>query len=314
MLPEHLCRALDPDAADAVGRATGNPLLPRGDAADARRGRRPGRADGRLEPLAVESLRVPETVQAVLAARLDRLDEDELSVLQRAAVIGQVFWWGRGRGPVAPGGGRRVAGRLQALVRKGLIKPDAHVRGRGRLPLRPTRSGTPPTTRLRSASAPSSTSASPPGRSSARARSSTRSSAITSKAGSVVQARAGAGRPVEAAARGCRPAGARGTRPCAGVTFTRPAGCSSARGLSLLERDSSACARSGARARPDRGGRADERRGAARRLDDPADGALVLAVHRARRAPAPQRPARRLGARPRDRRGCATWARVERRE
>jgi tetratricopeptide (TPR) repeat protein len=81
--------------------------------------------EGRLEPLAaVDSLRVPETVQAVLAARLDRLDEDELSVLQRAAVIGQVFWWGAVADLSPPDEAGRVAGQLQALVRKGLIKPD----------------------------------------------------------------------------------------------------------------------------------------------------------------------------------------------
>ena len=51
--------------------------------------------DGRLQALTdIESIRVPETVQAVLAARLDRLEPLERSVLQRAAVIGQVFWWG----------------------------------------------------------------------------------------------------------------------------------------------------------------------------------------------------------------------------
>ena len=51
--------------------------------------------DGRLQALTdVESIRVPGTVQAVLAARLDRLEPLERSVLQRAAVIGQVFWWG----------------------------------------------------------------------------------------------------------------------------------------------------------------------------------------------------------------------------
>ena len=82
--------------------------------------------DGRLEPIeAVDSLRVPDTVQAVLAARLDRLGEDELAVLQRASVIGQVFWWGAMADLSPPEDVGEVAGRLQALVRKGLIKPDA---------------------------------------------------------------------------------------------------------------------------------------------------------------------------------------------
>ena len=125
-LLENLAGPLDPEAADAVGRATGgNPLfleeMLRMLVEDGVLVER----DGRLEPLAaVDSLRVPETVQAVLAARLDRLDEDELSVLQRAAVIGQVFWWGAVADLSPPEEVGEVAGRLQALVRKGLIKPD----------------------------------------------------------------------------------------------------------------------------------------------------------------------------------------------
>ncbi len=125
-LLENLAGPLDPDAADAVGRATGgNPLfleeMLRMLVEDGVLVER----EGRLEPLAaVDSLRVPETVQAVLAARLDRLVEEELSVLQRAAVIGQVFWWGAVADLSPPDEVGQVAGRLQALVRKGLIKPD----------------------------------------------------------------------------------------------------------------------------------------------------------------------------------------------
>jgi tetratricopeptide (TPR) repeat protein len=126
-LLENLAGPLDPEAADAVGRATGgNPLfleeMLRMLVEDGVLVER----EGRLEPLAaVESMRVPETVQAVLAARLDRLGEAELAVLQRAAVIGQVFWWGAMADLSPPEDVGEVAGRLQALVRKGLIKPDA---------------------------------------------------------------------------------------------------------------------------------------------------------------------------------------------
>jgi class 3 adenylate cyclase/tetratricopeptide (TPR) repeat protein len=127
LLLENLAGPLDPAAADAVGRATGgNPLFLEEmlrmlveDGVLVERG-------GRLEPLAaVDSLRVPETVQAVLAARLDRLDEDERAVLQRAAVIGQIFWWGAVADLSPPEDVGQVARRLQTLVRKGLIKPDA---------------------------------------------------------------------------------------------------------------------------------------------------------------------------------------------
>ena len=126
-LLENVAGPLDPEAADAVSRATGgNPLfleeMLRMLVEDGVLVER----EGRLEPLAaVDSLRVPATVQAVLAARLDRLEADELAVLQRSAVIGQVFWWGAVADLTPPDEVGRVAGLLQALVRKGLIKPDA---------------------------------------------------------------------------------------------------------------------------------------------------------------------------------------------
>jgi class 3 adenylate cyclase/tetratricopeptide (TPR) repeat protein len=73
----------------------------------------------------VDSLPVPPTIQAVLAARLDRLPAEERDVLQRAAVIGHEFWWGQIAALMPPEGAATVAGELQALVRKGLIRPDA---------------------------------------------------------------------------------------------------------------------------------------------------------------------------------------------
>src|SRR5215203_112352 len=126
-LLENLAGPLDSEAADAVSRATGgNPLfleeMLRMLIEDGILVER----DGRLEALAVvDALRVPETVQAVLAARLDRLGQEELAVLQRASVIGQVFWWGAVADLTPPDAVGGVAGLLQALVRKGLIRPDA---------------------------------------------------------------------------------------------------------------------------------------------------------------------------------------------
>jgi class 3 adenylate cyclase/tetratricopeptide (TPR) repeat protein len=43
---------------------------------------------------AAELVALPPTIQALLAARLDRLDPDERNVLERAAVIGKEFWPG----------------------------------------------------------------------------------------------------------------------------------------------------------------------------------------------------------------------------
>src|SRR5207247_8937226 len=41
----------------------------------------------------VESVnRIPDTVQALIAARIDRLPAEEKALMQRAAVIGRIFW------------------------------------------------------------------------------------------------------------------------------------------------------------------------------------------------------------------------------
>jgi class 3 adenylate cyclase/tetratricopeptide (TPR) repeat protein len=62
---------------------------------------------------------VPPTVQALLAARLDQLDGDERGVLERGAIEGQVF---HRRAVQALGA---EPGRLPALVRKELVRPEA---------------------------------------------------------------------------------------------------------------------------------------------------------------------------------------------
>jgi DNA-binding SARP family transcriptional activator len=65
---------------------------------------------------------LPPSLDALLTSRLDRLEPGELSVLQRAAVVGREF----SRGAVVHLAGEHevptVQGRLQALVRKGLIR------------------------------------------------------------------------------------------------------------------------------------------------------------------------------------------------
>jgi hypothetical protein len=64
---------------------------------------------------------VPQTLRAVLAARLDQLEGAERFVLERAAVEGEVFHRGAVR---ALSEGHQVTPRLTSLVRKGLIRPD----------------------------------------------------------------------------------------------------------------------------------------------------------------------------------------------
>ncbi|HYI44828.1 MAG TPA: adenylate/guanylate cyclase domain-containing protein [Actinomycetota bacterium] len=72
----------------------------------------------------LSSLAVPPTIQALVAARLDKLDEDEYSVLQRSSVIGKTFWWGAVH-ELSPEDQRQQVGMwLQALMRKELVQPD----------------------------------------------------------------------------------------------------------------------------------------------------------------------------------------------
>jgi tetratricopeptide (TPR) repeat protein len=94
-------------------------------------GRIAQRAEG--NPLFVEQLvavdegqatgELPASIQAVLAARIDRLEDDERTLLQHAAVEGRTFH----AGPLAAALGEDAHGvgaRLVALARKGLIGGD----------------------------------------------------------------------------------------------------------------------------------------------------------------------------------------------
>ena len=66
---------------------------------------------------------VPPTLQALLAARLDRLEPAERSVLERGAIEGEVFH--RGAVQALSPGDTHVTRRLAALVRRELIRPSA---------------------------------------------------------------------------------------------------------------------------------------------------------------------------------------------
>ena len=71
---------------------------------------------------------IPPTIHALLAARLDRLDPGERSVLGRAAVMGREFWR-RAVVDLTPEAERPAAGsQLHALVRRDLIRPDRESR------------------------------------------------------------------------------------------------------------------------------------------------------------------------------------------
>jgi tetratricopeptide (TPR) repeat protein len=71
----------------------------------------------------LSSLAVPPTIQALLDARLDRLDADERNVLERASVAGRIFSRGAIRVLSAPDEHAALEDRLADLVRKQLIRP-----------------------------------------------------------------------------------------------------------------------------------------------------------------------------------------------
>jgi class 3 adenylate cyclase/tetratricopeptide (TPR) repeat protein len=78
---------------------------------------------GRALELTTQDVPVPETVGAIIAARLDTLSPERKALLQDASVIGKVFW----SGAVATMGATEEAAvreGLQELVRKELVRPS----------------------------------------------------------------------------------------------------------------------------------------------------------------------------------------------
>lgn len=88
--------------------------------------------DGILEPVDagwalagdLSRISIPPTIQALLSARLDRLDHDERGTLERASVVGRVFSWGSVAALSSAEARPWLAGQLQSLMRKELIEPD----------------------------------------------------------------------------------------------------------------------------------------------------------------------------------------------
>ncbi len=70
-----------------------------------------------LERGSADDLPLPETLQGIIAARLDGLEDDEKALLQDAAVVGKVFWGGAlSRDP------EQTPAALHALDRKGFVR------------------------------------------------------------------------------------------------------------------------------------------------------------------------------------------------
>ena len=71
-----------------------------------------------------DAVEVPPTIQAVLQARLDTLDERERSVIERGAVEGKIFHRGAVTALAPESLREEVPGRLLSLVRKELVRPE----------------------------------------------------------------------------------------------------------------------------------------------------------------------------------------------
>ena len=74
--------------------------------------------DGETRRLDASDVEVPETVQGIIAARLDALGRDEKMLLQAAAVVGKVFWLGSVRPlptSLTGSGGAAVRARAQGV-------------------------------------------------------------------------------------------------------------------------------------------------------------------------------------------------------
>jgi class 3 adenylate cyclase/tetratricopeptide (TPR) repeat protein len=67
---------------------------------------------------------VPPTIQALLAARIERLGTDERSVVERASVIGKQFFRGAVAALVAPPVRAEIDTHLEALRRKDMVEPE----------------------------------------------------------------------------------------------------------------------------------------------------------------------------------------------
>jgi tetratricopeptide (TPR) repeat protein len=120
----------DDDSARLIGSLLQRPLLVAEEQAEllARTGGNPLYAEQYVRKLAArggeEDLPVPESIQGIVAARLDALPPPEKALLQDAAVIGKVFW----AGAVAALGGRTeqplLDQQVHALERKQFLRRE----------------------------------------------------------------------------------------------------------------------------------------------------------------------------------------------
>jgi class 3 adenylate cyclase/tetratricopeptide (TPR) repeat protein len=108
-----------------VGTAEGNPLFVEQTLAMLIDEGLVAREAGRWVPVGdLTTVTVPPSIQALLAARLDRLAPGERTALEAAAVVGKEFFVGAVRDLVPDDARPNVNADLMALVRKDLIRPE----------------------------------------------------------------------------------------------------------------------------------------------------------------------------------------------
>ena len=124
LISEHLAQAVLPAEMQQtlLRRADGNPLFAE-EYIRMLRDRGLLQHEGGSWRLDREDVDVPETVQGIIAARLDALGQDEKAVLQAASVVGKVFWLGS-VAAVADISAWDAEELLHALERKELVRRD----------------------------------------------------------------------------------------------------------------------------------------------------------------------------------------------
>ncbi len=124
LIAEHLAQAVLPAEMQRtlLRRADGNPLFAE-EYIRMLRDRGLLRREGETWLLDTDDVDVPETVQGIIAARLDALEVEEKELLQAASVVGKVFWLGS-VAAIAGVSTWEAEERLHALERKELVRRD----------------------------------------------------------------------------------------------------------------------------------------------------------------------------------------------
>ncbi len=124
LIAGHLSQAVLPAEMQQtlLGRAEGNPLFAE-EYIRMLKDRGLLLRDGETWRLDATEAEVPETVQGIIAARLDALESDEKALLQAASVVGKVFWLGSvaAIAGISPWDAEE---QLHALERKELVRRD----------------------------------------------------------------------------------------------------------------------------------------------------------------------------------------------